>query len=247
MIVLIFCRIGNIVTIINVVHLTLVSEMALFKPPIHCRIHLNILLMSYQSSWLITRTLIIGLVSSWGWFRNWSSHYFIIHDWLTLLMLGHFVMNLRGYCVSVYHIDLQSQRGICFFASLIFFNIDYVDIFRSLWFLWKLFLIMRRNDCDCLDSVNYHFVCSVLLFYFHVCLYRWICLFVMVTRRTLRGWVVRQHGRRIWWRSIGYFCNDWWLLCGLICMDFNCLFLSSVYLLLLRYLWSCRLFTSFVY
>ena len=80
MIVLILGRVGNIVTIVNVIHLALVSKMTLFKPSIHRRIHLNILLMSYQSSWLITRTLIIGLVSSWRWLRNRPSHYFIIHD-----------------------------------------------------------------------------------------------------------------------------------------------------------------------
>ena len=247
MIVLILGRVGDIVTIVNVIHLALVSKMTLFKPSIHCRIHLNILLMSYQSSWLITRTLIIGLVSSWRWLRNRSSHYFIIHDWLTLLMLCHLIMDLGSHCVPVHHIDLQSQWGICFLASLVFFNIDDVDVFRGLWFLWKLFLIMRRDNCDCLDSINYHFVCSVLLFHFHVSLNWWISLFVMVTRRTLRGWIVWQHWRRIWWRSVGYFSNDWWLLCSLIRMNFNRLLLSIVLLLLFRYLGSCRLLSPFIH
>ena len=247
MIVLILCRVGNIVTIVNVVHLTLVSKMTLFESSIHCRIHLNILLMSYKSSWLVARTLIIRLISSWRWLRNRSPHYFFIHHWLTLLMLCHLIMNLWSHCVPVHHIDLQSQWGICFFASLVFFNIDNVDIFRGLWFLWKLFLIMRRDNCHCLDSINYHLVCSVLLFHFHVGLYWWISLFVMVACRTLRRWIVWQHWRGIWWRCIGYFGNNWWLLCSLIRMSFHCLLLSIVLLLLLLYLRSFCLLSSFIH
>lgn len=247
MIVLILGRVGNIITIVDVVHLTLVSKMTLFKPSIHCRVHLDILLMSYKSSWLITLTLIIGLVSSWRWLRNWSSHYFIIHDWLTLLMLCHLVMYLRSHSIPIHHINLQCQRGIGFFASLIFLNIDDVDVFRSLWFLWKLFLIVRRHNSHCLNSINYHFVCSVLLFHFHICLNWWISLFVMVTCRTLGRWVVWQHWGRIWWRRIRYFGNNRWLLSCLICMTFHCLLLTIVLLLLLRYLRSCCLLPSFIH
>ena len=156
-------------------------------------------------------------------------------------------MDLRSHCIPVHHIDLQSQWGIRFLACLVLFNIDDVYVFRSLWFLWKLFLIMRRDNCDCLDSINNHFICSVLLFHFHVCLNWWISLFVMVTRRTLRRWVVWQNWRRIWWRSISYFGNNWWLLRSLVRMNFNRLLLGIVLFLLLRYLRSCRLLSSFIH
>ena len=108
MVIFVLSRIWNIVLIVQVIHSPLSSKMILLETSIHSGIHLDILLVSHESSRLVILTLIIRLCCSCGnsWLWDRSSDHFFVHHRLALLMISNLIVNLGRRCVSVNHIYL---------------------------------------------------------------------------------------------------------------------------------------------
>ena len=117
--------------------------MLLPEASVHGRIHLDIMLMAHQRSWLVLLTLIVGLVCSRGRLRYGSSYYLIVHYGVALLVLSNLIVSGRSHGVSCDHVHLQGEWRIGLFTCLIFLHIHDVDILRCLWLCRQFFLIDR--------------------------------------------------------------------------------------------------------
>ena len=138
MVILILGGVWHVEIIIKIVHSSFSGQSVLLETSVHCRVHLSVLRWSDQCLWLVTLPIIIGLVCSlWPWNRcpsNLFRHHRIV---FSLSLFCYFLLHLRCNGISIYHINLQSQRCLCYlFPNLPFLDVDNVDVFRGFRLCW---------------------------------------------------------------------------------------------------------------